>query len=345
MSILVIGDQHFKIDNLEECEVFIERVEQQCTLLKPKYIVLLGDLLHTHEKLHTTVLNKALQFIDRMRSITKTFVLVGNHDMVSCSQFLSDNHWLNSIKEWENVVIVDTVVHFAYDSFNIVLSPFVPNGRFIEAMNTLTTFDWRKADVIFAHQEFKGCKMGMMISEDGDEWDLSYPHVISGHIHQKQTPQKNIYYTGSPVQHAYGESVDNTISSIELQKNVFPYLLKEIDLDVIRKKIVYIDIDDVNCVKLPQKSNEHIKITISGDYEQFKTFKKTNRYKELSENKQVKISFKQVKPETMLILEPDQHIEFKDILLGIVLETKDAELYKAYEKIVNKKDIGDVLIL
>ncbi len=36
-----------------------------------------------------------------------------------------------------------------------------------------------------------------------------FPLVISGHIHSEQRPQKNIFYPGSVIQHALGESEDN----------------------------------------------------------------------------------------------------------------------------------------
>ncbi len=39
--------------------------------------------------------------------------------------------------------------------------------------------------------------------------DHSFPLVISGHIHSEQRPQKNIFYPGSVIQHAFGESEDN----------------------------------------------------------------------------------------------------------------------------------------
>ncbi len=41
------------------------------------------------------------------------------------------------------------------------------------------------------------------------KWDHSFPLVISGHIHSEQRPQKNIFYPGSVIQHAFGESEDN----------------------------------------------------------------------------------------------------------------------------------------
>ena len=159
-TVLVIGDNHIKCANIIEFDLFLERIQVIAKDKNPNLIVLLGDILDTHEKLNTIELNKACEFIDKMRKIAKTMILVGNHDMVNCSQFLTTNHWMNALKEWQNVVIVDKVTSEKINNETFIFTPFVPNGRFQDALNTLD-FDWvNTASCIFAHQEFYGCKMG-----------------------------------------------------------------------------------------------------------------------------------------------------------------------------------------
>ena len=111
MQIVAIGDTHFKVDNMNIVDKLIEEIVSKLTLLKPDLIVLLGDILHDHERLHTLALNRALDFINKLRNISKVFVLVGNHDMINHDQFLSDQHWMNALKQWDNVCIVDKVEH------------------------------------------------------------------------------------------------------------------------------------------------------------------------------------------------------------------------------------------
>ena len=77
----------------------------------------------------------------------------------------------------------------------LVFLPFIPTGRFVEALDS-DDEPWKDADMVFAHQEFRGAKMGAKISEEGDEWKEDWPSVISGHIHDRQI-LRNIYYTGS----------------------------------------------------------------------------------------------------------------------------------------------------
>ena len=110
VKIIAIGDQHFKTDNIPEIDIFVEKIENIIIEKKPDFVVLLGDLLHTHEKLHTVPYNKALNFIKIIRKHSLVFVLVGNHDYQNNSQFLTTNHWLNALKEWDNVLIVDKFI-------------------------------------------------------------------------------------------------------------------------------------------------------------------------------------------------------------------------------------------
>jgi DNA repair exonuclease SbcCD nuclease subunit len=328
MKVIAIGDPHFRVENVVEVDMFMNKIESLAKREAPDLIVILGDLLHTHEKIFTIALNKAYEFVRRMRDISPTYVLVGNHDYIQNSQFLTENHWMNAMKDWDNVVIVDTVIRLVKKGEKLVFVPYVPNGRFLEALETGE--EWRDADCIFAHQEFAGCKMGAIISIDGDRWPEDYPRIVSGHIHSKQTPQPNIYYTGSAMQHAFGESDKNVIPII-----TFPYNVKEIDLDLPRKKIIYMDMDKIEDF-VPKETNDQLKLTISGSFDEFKTFKKTEKYKELTKNG-TKVVFKAKKEITNQKETTDTN--FRDILFKLVSETKNKTLLEYYELVINNRKI------
>ena len=354
-SVLFIGDPHFQVNNIPEVELFMERIINLATEKQPDRIVIAGDILHTHERLHTLALNKAYELVDNMRMISKTYVLVGNHDYISNQQFLTDNHWMNGMKEWKNTVIVDSVLSEVVNEEKFVFVPYVSPGRFEEALNTLGD-KWQDASCIFGHQEFAGCKMGAIISVEGDKWSLDSPYVVSGHIHSRQMPQKNIYYSGSAMQHAFGES----------EKNIIPYLTfrgksyecEEIDLKLPRKKIVYMDVDDIDNYEVP-KTDDTIKVTVSGNYDEFKALKKTKKYKNLLEQG-VKVVFKPKKlnktkkevnkegAEVDIVDEVQSNgTDFKTILSSIITDCKNPYLLKAYELIVNGKEmaVDDVIFL
>jgi DNA repair exonuclease SbcCD nuclease subunit len=348
-TVLCIGDPHIQISNIPETDLLIERLINLATQKKPDLIIVLGDILHTHERLHTIALNKAYELINNMRLISKTYVLVGNHDMINNQVFLNENHWLSGMKEWENTVIVDKVLTETINSEKFIFVPYVPPGRFQEALNTIGS-EWKDCSCIFAHQEFSGCKMGAIISVEGDKWPIAYPQVVSGHIHSRQIPQENIYYTGSAMQHAFGESEKNIIAYLIFQNK--KYEREEIDLQLPRKKIVYMDVEDVDNYEVPQ-TEDTLKVTLSGNYDQFKALKKTKKYKNLLD-KGVKVIFKPKKikkeDENTTVSKEDQtsvSSDFKSILDSIINDQKDPYLFRAYELIVNGKEIclDDVMFL
>lgn len=338
MKILAIGDPHFRVDNIPEVELFITKIEALARERTPDIIICLGDLLHTHERIHTIPLNKAYEFIKKMSIIALTVVLVGNHDYIQNQQFLTENHWMNAMKSWNNVLIVDKVVHFELNEFRFIFCPYVPNKRFEEALTTISDrFEWKSVDCIFAHQEFAGCKMGAITSVDGDIWDLSYPEIVSGHIHSRQKPQENIYYTGSSLQHAFGESDKNTIAILHFQQRK-KYTLEEIDLGLPRKKIVYLPMDKVDEYEFPM-TNDDIKLSLTGSHEDFKAFKKTEKFKQLSKEG-AKIVFKvddTTSEEMKIDQEEHQQCDFKSILKNLVNSLQNPLLTEYFELVVNNK--------
>jgi DNA repair exonuclease SbcCD nuclease subunit len=347
VTILVIGDPHFKVDNATETELFVEAVTSLAVERNPDRIVILGDVLHTHEKLHVFPLNKAYDFIDTMRKIAKTYVLVGNHDLCNNRQFLSKNHWMRGMMEWDNITIIENVHSETIGNEKFVFVPYVEPGRFVEALNTMRD-DWKDARCIFAHQEFAGCKMGAITSIEGDKWDLDNPHVVSGHIHSRQIIQDNIYYPGSAMQHAFGESDKNIIAFLTFQTGYeigyeIGYEREEIDLNLPRKKIVYMDIDDIDSY-VPPNTDDQIKVTLSGDPEDFKALKKTTKYKKLIESG-TKVVFKMNKADRAKKdkvhaknISTDSQ-DFGTILNDLVTEKANPFLYQSYQLVVNGKDI------
>ena len=347
--ILFIGDPHIQVDNISDVETLIRKLTDLANKRKPDYIIIAGDILHNHERVHTLTLNKAYDMIDKLRLIATTYILVGNHDYIQNQQFLTTNHWMNGLKEWSNVKIVDKVVTLYPDQNNkkyFVLLPYVPNGRFIEALDTIGEDNWKNAECIFAHQEFKGCKMGSIISEHGDSWDENNPPVISGHIHSRQKVGTNIYYPGAAMQHAYGESDINIIPYLTFFETL-NYKCEEINLNLPRKRIVYIDIDDLNenTINKYIKSADKIKFTVNGCMNnRFKQFKKTNTYKQIV-NSGSKIIFKPViekQNDESLVKEHSviSQSSFTQLLHHKIKRTNDDYIISAYDDIVNGIDIN-----
>jgi len=333
MKILFIGDPHIKNDNHEEVDILLTHLNLICKDEAIEHIIIGGDLMHYHERIFTQALNKTLEFIMNLLKHAPVDILVGNHDMINNQQFLTSNHWLNVLSSYKNVTVIDKPLLRVYNNFSYILCPYVFPGRFIEALETIEK-DWANVNMIFAHQEFKGCKMGSIISTQGDEWKDNYPQIISGHIHDNQHVDKNIYYPGAPLQHAFGDTNKRVVSIIDTNDQS----IKDIPLNVPKKIMIKTTISDLSTKTKDVTLTNTLKIKITATQEEFKTFKQTKEYKECVD-KGVKIQLDQVMlKKTESNSHQESHLEtttFRSILHDLVETDGDSLLKKIYNEMIN----------
>ena len=264
-QILLIGDPHFKTSNVLETNQF-----HQSTLkylksnLSIDFVVVLGDILHCHEKIHTQPFCRAVKFLTDLADERETFALIGNHDRINNNVFLTEEHPFVGLKEYPNLHIVDTTLYFSSSSLQkeesfFAFVPYVPNGRFKEALeikNKENKRNYEDCTAIFAHQEFRGCKMGSIVSEDGDIWEEELPTVFSGHIHDHQRLQKNIFYPGIPFQHGFADNDDKAIYLLSIgspfQKG--DWETEKIELDITSKKLYNMTLEEFDKFQPPEKA-------------------------------------------------------------------------------------------
>ena len=333
MKFLFIGDPHIKNDNGDDVDILLLEIHRIFNDNVFDKIIIGGDIMHYHEKVFTPSLNKSLSFIKSLSELAYTYVIVGNHDYENNSQFLTQNHWLNALKEWKNVKIVDDVVV----EKDFIIVPYVFPGRFIEAIETkISNDDWIKKKVIFAHQEFKGCNMGAIVSEDGDEWLDEFPQIISGHIHDNQKVGSNIYYPGTPLQHSFGDSDIRIVCGVQiLDEGV---VISDFPLRVPRKHIIKADLKDLKKMKHDHNNGDKIKIKLDSSPEEFKLFKETKEYKDLIDSG-VKI---QLQKQKNSITDTEKETgNFIDILDQLV-SNDEILVKKIYDEIILNKIFIDV---
>ena len=344
MKFLFIGDPHIRVENFTAFDKLTKVIENTVRENDVDIILVAGDVMHYHERLHTLALNKSIDFLVDMGKLCKVVCLVGNHDMINNQQFLTSNHWMRHYKDrLPNVDVVDSTQRYTVKGVRFMCCPYVYPGRFVEALETGDGFHWTESDIIFAHQEFKGCKMGAIVSEIGDEWDESWPQVVSGHIHDYQKPQSNVFYPGTPMQHSFGDKGDNIILLIDVDEGI---RFTEIPTDVEKKKTVYTSIEDVSSIiekGVKSTEDEKVKVAIKGTAEEFKVFKDSKEYKELVKAG-ITVAFKQearVRPDMQN--EEIQESDFHEILMSLLTKTENKRVLEDYKCVFY--DNGDGILI
>ena len=160
---LVIGDPHFKVSNTYETNLMVAAIFNIIQKNDYDIVVVLGDILDRHETIHVSPLTRAIDFLCKLIKIIPTFILIGNHDLKNNKQFMSEEHPFTSLKyfcqsyEYNNdlgikSMIIDRTSTITIKNQKFVFVPYVPPGRFIEALEIST--GWNDSTCILAHKEF-----------------------------------------------------------------------------------------------------------------------------------------------------------------------------------------------
>src|SRR5438067_639302 len=134
ITCLTIGDPHFKVDNAIETDEMSRKIISLAHKEPPDFIVVLGDVLDRHENIHVDPLERSTLFLEQLSLIAPLYVIIGNHDRPNNSIFLTSQHPFNSFKRWPQTTIVDKVVTATIKGRQFCFVPYVPPGRFMEAL-------------------------------------------------------------------------------------------------------------------------------------------------------------------------------------------------------------------
>lgn len=214
MKILVIGDTHFKEGNSNSTNIMYRSIESMLDDDSFDLIVLLGDIYHDHNIMRVGVNRRVCDFILMLCSHVRVFILVGNHDIRNNSCYLPEEHTLYHLKHINsNVRIIDRPVTENILGHNFTFCPYVPVGRFMEALSTTS---WKDSKLIFCHQEIRGVVINKISSISGDQWNPKYPTLVCGHIHSRQELD-NVHYVGTPYSQDFSDIGTKSISIYEIQ--------------------------------------------------------------------------------------------------------------------------------
>lgn len=195
MKIIFIGDPHAQPNNLSDLEKVFSLVEKIQEKFQAETLIIGGDLFHTHAVIRLEVVSFWQKTILKMSNIfNKIILLVGNHDQIGDKQREGQMSSLDTLKMGiENVMIIDKPQKYKEFGF---MPYFSDNEKFIEEANKLADLGAKK---LFCHQTFDGSEFenGFYAPHGIDQNLLHFSHIISGHIHKRQTIGK-VFYPGTP---------------------------------------------------------------------------------------------------------------------------------------------------
>ena len=253
IRILTIGDPHFADDNAKETNVLHERIIAIIDEYKPDITVVLGDVQDKCQKISLTAQQRAIEFLSDIEDRCMLFCLVGNHDRINNADYLSKYSSLSFLHKWNNTILADRVTIVNISGTLIALVPYVPVNRFHEALNdALNRHDLMISDIkiLFAHQELYGVIMNGktgITSLSTDKWPDDYPLLVSGHIHKGMRVAENLLYTGSPLQHTFGEmeekgvyifDIADGIEQTYIPLSICPLVCLELNVEGINNQIL-----------------------------------------------------------------------------------------------------------
>uniref|UniRef100_A0A6C0BCE5 Calcineurin-like phosphoesterase domain-containing protein n=1 Tax=viral metagenome TaxID=1070528 RepID=A0A6C0BCE5_9ZZZZ len=291
MSILIIGDPHYKQSNSRHTDIMERDILEIIKNNEIAFIVILGDTLDTHERIYVDCFMRVSKFLDKLIKTEKhVFLLIGNHDRPNNRVFLTDEHPFNLYKHVKGITVVDTcVVHelnsniycnnselSATSDYNedkestkklrFCFVPYVPDGMYMKALE-VCGIDPQNISVFFSHSEFDGCKINKLTKKKCDKWPLNFPMNISGHIHNEELVQNNLFYTGTPFQHDFNDDPDKGVYLMDLKSGKFE--LDKVRLNVPSKIVMKVHFTQLETIQLDPRFD--IRLEIIGPIEQVKT--------------------------------------------------------------------------
>ena len=262
---LVIGDPHFQSNNANQTNILHQDILKIIENRKPSSVVILGDLLHRHEKIDLYPFRRVENFLmDIHKTGVELFVLVGNHDRPHNKVYMTDEHPFNSFKLWPRTHIIDRCAIFERDDCKFICIPYVPNGMCLQALQDCGFSDdqmkMKMIDLVFCHSEFTGCKINKISGGKCDIWPIDYPFNIAGHIHDYEAVGDNLLYVGTPFQQTFSERNDKGVHlvSFDEEKNIS---IEKIVLSIPPKISMTIDYREIYSIIIPPGE---VKIKIVG---------------------------------------------------------------------------------
>lgn len=228
MKFIHIADMHFDtpFTFLGEKENFgdIRRLEQREALKKIieytkqekiPYLFISGDLYDQKYVKETTInyINNLFKEIPE----TKIFISPGNHDPFIKNSYYNEFNWN------ENVYIFNNEIGL-YEFKDVDIYGYGFDDFYCNSLNVedIIVKNKEKINILILHGDIDASKTAEVMYNpltNRELSDLGFDYIAMGHIHKRQTINKNIVYPGSTVSLGFDEPGEHGMLEVDLQKN------------------------------------------------------------------------------------------------------------------------------
>lgn len=357
---VVIGDPHIRTKEIEYSQLMMDEIVDISKKAQPDFIVVLGDILDTHNAIDSSPLTRATEFLFELHKIAKLIVLIGNHDLRNNRVYFRDvdvvEHGFRALHEWDNTIVCDKPKVFEIKGKKFCGVPYVPVGKYHDAISDVNIDE---ITAFFSHQEFYKVQYTLndKPSTTGDRWSKKYPLNISGHIHEAQILSDNLIYVGTPIQQDHGASPDKGIGLFvfgrpsERNGSRLSYTYERLPLSSVPLREQYFvsaeNSDELTKLlrRIKKKMKSRVllaKIVISGTTTELKPVMKSKVVKDLRELEGVIVipDIINFTPETINKLDVPKSAQTFKKLVEVSLK-EEPKLKELYNELFSDKMIGD----
>lgn len=190
-SLVFISDIHYCKDyNLKRFELIFNEIKK----IKPDYICIPGDIVDDNSVTYLKCIDKLYHFLEKLGTITKVFITLGNHDLLKDVNDSYVKHYpfnfVNKLKKLKNVYLLEDEL---YQDNNVCFIGYNPSYEYyntkeldfslFEDKFDISKFKLKKSNynILLLHSP-----IGIMAFKNNivDNFDL----ILSGHTHGGMLP-------------------------------------------------------------------------------------------------------------------------------------------------------------
>ena len=275
--LLTIGDPHIQESNLQDTRNLSEFLVTKLVNKGISYVVIMGDMFHTHAVIRQNVIHAANEFVKDMSKIGEVYYITGNHDNAD-----PRGGELNAANlTLKGAIISNHEGHVNIPGTNYYLIGFRKNEDFVSEVQKIASLNPNA--IIMGHQTLQGAVYESGMEAHGAIEMNLLPQVkqIHGHVHKRQTVSSGmVVYPGTPRSLSFSDKNEiKGVSIFDINGNEKEF----ISTNEATKCYYEIDLDESQTTGIFKpnklwKAGDNVKINISGTKDSIDKFKEVNKF-------------------------------------------------------------------